>query len=85
MSFLGGCWGVVKTRKEGIQKTEYTLTSTDHRQKFAEINIVPRRPRNLFRGSDAQQPRKADPKYGAALIKPMMNAPRIARLSRLKY
>ncbi len=83
MSLLRVCWKWLN--EERVEGTEYTLTSTDHRQKFAEINIVPRRPKNLFRGSDAQQPRKADPRYGAALIRPMMNAPRVARLSRLKY
>jgi hypothetical protein len=38
-----------------------------------------------LRGSDAQQPRKADPRYGAALIKPMINAPPVVYLSRPKY
>jgi hypothetical protein len=30
---------------------------TDHKQKFAEINIVPLRPRKLLSGSENQQPR----------------------------
>ena len=46
---------------------------TDHRQKFAETNIAPRLPKYLFRGSDTQQPRNADPMYGAEFIKPTRN------------
>jgi hypothetical protein len=43
---------------------------TLHTQKFAETKIVPRRPKNPFKGSETQHPKKAEPMYGAALIRP---------------
>lgn len=40
------------------------------RQKMAETKIVPRRPSRSFAGSFNQQPRKAEPMYGAELTRP---------------
>ena len=39
--------------------------------------MVPRRPKKLLNGSESQQPRKAEPIYGAALIKPTRNVSRV--------